>query len=354
MPRFQARIELVIQYRSLIYSYLLSVVKILVFEYITGGGFNKQELPDSLVDEGRLMLNALLDNAIRLNNLEVIVMLDWRLNDSIGIAGIKTVIIRPEHDVTEEFARLVLQSDLVWPIAPEFDGILQNLCQTVEELGKVLLTSPASAVAVAGNKLKTYELLNRHHIAAVPTRMLEDEYSVGEWMIKPVDGVGCADSYVITKRQDFELMVARKASYIIQPHLQGVKTSLSCLFKQGRGWLVCANLQRFEFSNRQYHLAEIVVNHRPDLAPYQSVIAEIARALPELWGYVGIDLIETATQTWVLEINPRLTTSFVGIYDALGVNIAEVVLQLLHGDPILKPVCSRSINVKTKQEIDAV
>lgn len=36
-------------------------MKILVFEYITGGGFNRQELPASLAREGRLMLLALLD-----------------------------------------------------------------------------------------------------------------------------------------------------------------------------------------------------------------------------------------------------------------------------------------------------
>ncbi|MDO9267983.1 MAG: ATP-grasp domain-containing protein [Methylobacter sp.] len=327
-------------------------MKILVFEYITGGGFNKQELPDSLASEGRLMLNALLDNLIQLKSFEITVMFDWRLIDSIGMTGINAVIIRPEHDITEEFARLVKQSDLIWPIAPEFDGILQTLCQTVESLGKILLTSPATAVAIAGNKLKTYKLLNRHHIAAVPTRMVDDYSSSGEWIVKPIDGVGCADSYVLTTRQDFEQMTARKSGYVIQPHLHGTKTSLSCLFKEGSGWLVCANLQRFEFINQQYHLTDIVVNHHPDLGLYQPLIDKIARALPELWGYAGIDLIENE-RTWVLEINPRLTTSFVGIYDALGINIVEAVLQLLHGEPTLNPACNRPITVQAQQETHA-
>jgi predicted ATP-grasp superfamily ATP-dependent carboligase len=328
-------------------------VKILIFEYITGGGFNKQELPDSLVDEGCLMLNALLDNLIRLKGLEVTVMMDWRLNESISMAGINTVSIRPEQNTTDEFARLVKQADLVWPIAPEFDGILQALCQSVASLGKILLTSPTMAVAIAGNKFKTYELLSRHHIASVPTRMLEDDFFPGEWIVKPVDGVGCADSYVITNQLEFEWMAVRKGSYIIQPHLHGAKTSLSCLFKQGRGWLVCVNLQRFALINRQYHLADIVVNHHSDLGSYQQLIDKIARALPELWGYVGVDLIETVEQTWVLEINPRLTTSFAGIYEALGINVAEVVLQLLHGEPMLNPTCSEAITVQVKQEAHA-
>lgn len=327
-------------------------MKVLVSEYITGGGFNKQALPDSLAREGRLMLNALLDNLASLKTIEVTVMLDWRLKDSVGYTGINTVTIKPEHDFTEEFARLSEQCDLVWPIAPEFDDILQNLCRIVESLGKMLLASSATAMAIATNKLKTYELLNKNQIAVVPTRMLDDDFSSGEWIVKPVDGVGCADSYVLANRQDFDRMSTRNGRYIIQPHLQGAKTSLSCLFKQGRGWLVCANLQRFELINQQYHLADIVVNHHSDSGAYQQLIDKIASSLPGLWGYVGIDLIENE-QVWVLEINPRLTTSFVGIYNALGINIAETVLQLLHGDPILNSVCNRSITVQVKQEINA-
>lgn len=327
-------------------------MKILVFEYITGGGFNKQELPDSLAGEGSLMLNALLNNLAGINGLDITVMLDWRISQLIRETGINKLTIKPEHDITEEFFRLVEQSDAVWPIAPEFDNILQTLCQTVESLGKILLTSPAAAVAIAGNKLKTYELLSQHRIATVPTRMFDDVYAPGEWMVKPIDGVGCADSYVINSRQDFERITARKSSYIIQPHLQGEKTSLSCLFKHGRAWLVCVNLQRFELVNGQYHLADIVVNHHPDSGSYQQLITKIAGALPELWGYVGIDLIENE-DSLVLEINPRLTTSFVGIYDALGINIAEAVLQLAHGEPALNPVCNKPITVQAKLEAHA-
>lgn len=328
-------------------------MKILVFEYITGGGFNKQSLPDSLAKEGCLMLNALLDNLARLNSHEIWLMLDWRVKDLVNMVGINPVIINPEHNATEEFARLAKQCDGIWPIAPEFDGILLALCQIVEQLGKPLLTSPALPVAVAGNKFETFELLNRYHIAVVPTQMLTDTFIPGEWMIKPIDGVGCADSHVVTHQHDFERIEGAQAEYIIQPHLQGEKTSLSCLFKQGRGWLLCANRQRFNFIDNQYHLAEIVVNHHNDSGAYQQLIDKIALVLPALWGYVGIDLIETAEQLLVLEINPRLTTSFVGIYDALGINVAKAVLQLLQGEPALNPAWNRSITVQTNQETNA-
>ena len=349
-------------------------MKILVFEYITGGGFNRQELPDLLAREGRLMLQALIDNFRshaehgNESGIELLIMLDSRVSVSINTAGFETVIIQPEQDSHKEFARLALYCDAVWPIAPEFDGILQTLCQTVELSGKPLLTSPACAVAITGNKLNTYLHLKQHHIATAPTRMFTGEASdnqhltqelaelnfatpdckVGEWLVKPVDGAGCVDSYILIDRQDFEQMQLRKGPYIIQPHIQGTKTSLSCLFKQGSGWLLCANLQLFDIINKQYHLSKIIVNHPADSSMYLQLVDTIARALPELWGYVGIDLIETPEQQLVLEINPRLTTSFVGIDAALGINVAENVLQLLRGKPTLKALCNQPITLSVK------
>jgi predicted ATP-grasp superfamily ATP-dependent carboligase len=144
-------------------------------------------------------------------------------------------------------------------------------------------------------------------------------------------------------------MQSRKGQYVIQPHIEGKKTSLSCLFKQGSGWLLCANLQQFDIINQQYHLSKIIVNHDPDSSVYQDLVDNIAHAFPELWGYAGIDLIETPEQRLVLEINPRLTTSFVGINSALGINVAENILQLLEGEPTLKAVCNQPVAINVKQ-----
>jgi predicted ATP-grasp superfamily ATP-dependent carboligase len=327
-------------------------VKILVFEYITGGGFNKQALPGSLAREGGLMLQALLDNLATIDGVELVVMLDERLLGSVNIGG-AMVVIKPENDVMQEFSRLVEQCDAVWPVAPEFGGILQALCQMVEQSGRILLTSPASAVALTGNKLRTYERLLQHDIATVATRLFDTaEYEPGEWIVKSIDGVGCAESYLIEDRQDFAAISSQlpdKTKFIFQPHIQGEKTSLSCLFNQGQGWLLCVNLQRFEIIDKQYQLTECVVNYKADFSPYQGLVRAIAQAFPELWGYAGIDLIETAEQIYVLEINPRLTTSFTGIYKGLGVNVAEQVLQMLNGEPRIHPVCSQSIAVKVRE-----
>jgi predicted ATP-grasp superfamily ATP-dependent carboligase len=55
----------------------------------------------------------------------------------------------------------------------------------------------------------------------------------------------------------------------------------------------------------------------------------VASAVPELWGYAGVDLLRTPTGLRVMEINPRLTTSYAGLSRSLGVNVARMTLDLL-------------------------
>jgi predicted ATP-grasp superfamily ATP-dependent carboligase len=323
-------------------------MKILVFEYITGGGFSRQELPASLAGEGRLMLQALLDGLAMVSGIDATVMLDRRLADSISLHGFTPVVVDREDDCRACFDRLIERFDGVWPVAPEYGGVLSALCRSVERKGVILLTSPSSAVSVAGDKLSTYHRLLEHQIATVPTRLLEERdfrFYQGENIVKPVDGIGCADSYVIVDKEDRETLSSKirgKGRYLVQPHVAGDKTSLSCLFRNGEGWLLCTNRQKFELIERQYHLAEIAVNEGRDWTPFRPLVADIARAFPELWGYAGIDLIETPETVLVLEINPRLTTSFAGIGRALGINAASLVLQLLDGDPVIRPSHSRA------------
>jgi predicted ATP-grasp superfamily ATP-dependent carboligase len=51
---------------------------------------------------------------------------------------------------------------------------------------------------------------------------------------------------------------------------------------------------------------------------------------------VGVDIIIKGDNIFLVEINPRLTTSFIGIYDTLGINIID----LISSKKILKNIIS--------------
>jgi predicted ATP-grasp superfamily ATP-dependent carboligase len=46
-----------------------------------------------------------------------------------------------------------------------------------------------------------------------------------------------------------------------------------------------------------------------------------------------------------LEINPRLTSSFVGIHAATGVNVCAGVMQLIETTPVIMPTHSQTIQL---------
>src|SRR5690606_23926266 len=68
---------------------------------------------------------------------------------------------------------------------------------------------------------------------------------------------------------------------------------------------------------------------------FDMLAGQIAQALPDLAGYIGVDVIfdvDNPQQFEVLEINPRLTTSYTGLKKAIGVNPAALILDLFNLD----------------------
>ncbi len=325
-------------------------MKILVFEYVTGGGLNNQELPASLFAEARLMLTELLALLTPLSSVTVLVMLDKRVANAINLFNAEPIVLESEQHWLELLVKSAHECDAVWPIAPEFDGLLALVCNAVQSAGKRLLSASADAVSLTANKFLTYQRLCRFGIKTIPTQRLVDaqiDASCNEWIVKAIDGVGCMDSFVVKHEQ--WLLYTQELDgekYIVQPHLQGRKISLSALFSNGLVWLICVNEQHFELVQGCYQLRQILVNALSSNAVYVELLQQIAQAFPELWGYIGIDLIENSEGCFVLEINPRLTTSFVGIERAIGINIAEQVLLMLDTEPCLHIKRNDVITVK--------
>lgn len=282
-------------------------MKVLIFEYITASG---EEMPESLRHEGQMMLDALLQNFTSIENVEIVLATKKNFHNQL-----KTV-------------------DAAWVIAPEFDGILQHFCELVENENKILLTSPSKAVCLTANKLTTFEMLAAAQIETVPTEIFNPTKcydKTREWIIKPIDGAGASNTFLLQSEKDWFALPSFETTFLIQPHIHGKKISLSCIFQNGQARLLCVNLQVFEMKKQKFELKNIAVNFKQDDGRYQKLVSQIAIAFPNLFGYVGIDLIENETSCFVLEINPRLTTSFVQIEEKIGVNVAKLVIDCALG-----------------------
>ena len=244
------------------------------------------------------------------------------------------------------WCKVLQRVDHVWPIAPETEGILESLSRAIAKAdpGKLLGSSPET-VALAADKLLTYRHLRSHGIACVPT------WSVSEfsrqvpppWVIKPRDGVGCEGV-----RKIMELpSPAPSGDDLIQPFIEGEVLSLSVLCDRGDAVLLAVNRQMIEEREEAVHLTGCLVNTLTDHAgSYQGLCQRIAAALPGLWGYVGIDLIVQGEVPLILEINPRLTLSYVGLSRSLGENVADQIIALKHGELCLNEIAQRRKQIK--------
>ena len=164
----------------------------------------------------------------------------------------------------------------------------------------------------------------------------------GKYVAKPDDGVGCEDTRCFDDFAQMQtwLQQGRQTSHVIQPWLAGEAASISMLCRNGQAWLLSCNQQLVELHDNQFVYRGSVINGmlQDGMSQHWDAFADIANriaaALPGLFGYVGVDVMVKYNDITVLEINPRLTTSYAGLTQATGLNVAGLVLDLFYNRPM--------------------
>ena len=101
--------------------------------------------------------------------------------------------------------------------------------------------------------------------------------------------------------------------------------------------------------NAQRVTAAAGFSYRGGSTPFDHPLAEAAAvaaartcaAIPGLRGYVGVDLVLTDSDPVVIEVNPRLTMSYLGVRAVLDENVAALALEACHGRLPGRPVARR-------------
>lgn len=323
-------------------------MKIVIAEFVLGGGLAAETASLSLLREAGMMLQALLAELKPLN-LEIGVMLDCRYQHLFA-DEIEKIIVQPEDDFYDCLERALSQYEVFWPIAPESDQVLARMVETAEKKAIDIIASDRSAIRLCSDKSATIQHLTPFFEVPETHKLVDfDPVFPSTWVIKLIDGAGCEQTFVIDTEALFQATLSeiQPENFIIQRFVPGRAISLSALFRQGKGWLLTVNEQVMSQQDNCLNLSACRVNCvNRHLVRYQQVIDDIAQVIPGLWGYAGIDLIESEDgRLTILEINPRLTTSYAGIFAATGVNIAEKILQLRQGEPLLHFTKDESITV---------
>ena len=313
-------------------------MRVFAFEFFSGGGLLGRPLPPSLAREGDLMLRTLVGE-LAAAGVDVIGSRDPRLPP---LESCETLPATGTGSLEELFAGGIAAADAVWPTAPEGGGILHWLGGMVEEAGRVLLGCTPAAVRLAGSKRETARCLAASGIPVAPTYAPDEMLPQlpGPWVVKPDDGAGCDGLELLAGHAEATVRLASgDGGLVAQPWLQGDPWSLSLLCAGGDAHLLACNRQQNGWEGGLLRLQSILVNARaPADARFDQLARAIAGAVSGLWGYVGVDLVLGADGPIVLEVNPRLTTSYCGLPAALDRNVAALVLDLSRTGDLPRPL----------------
>jgi predicted ATP-grasp superfamily ATP-dependent carboligase len=290
---------------------------VLVHEYVTGGGLASEELPASWASEGRAMRRTLAEDFARLDGVRIVMTLDARLPDEPG--DWTTVRVGPGQE-PDLFARLAAECDYTLCVAPETGGILERRAITIERARGRSLGSSPGAIALCADKLRLAEHLLRIGIDTPPSRRVcpardglprDHPYPA---VLKPIDGAGSVDTYEIASPDDVPCSALAMPGAMLQPFVPGrVMSAAFLIVPQADPLLLGLADQTIERAGGRFAYLGGVVPSRIDFDDAPLIAA--ARSVPGLLGWVGIDFVwdaEAETMT-VLEINPRVTTSYVGL-----------------------------------------
>lgn len=311
-------------------------MKILLLEYITAGGLSSRPLPPSLLREGELMRNALLADFSMIKDVEILITYDYRLGAAEFTS--QAICIEKDADVSSIWRELLSACDAALIVAPETDGILANLSKMVESSGVINLGCQTLAVEIATNKYDTYQNLKNAGILTISTYTADEFLQLesnqnSAYVIKPFDGAGCENTFYFANQADVSVWLQQHQhqwhKFVVQPYQIGTPASISILCKDGDAWLLSCNQQTTKIANSEITYQGSVVNGLTQYQPLFSQLAKkIASVIPSLNGYVGVDVIVDNTDVYVVEINPRITTSYIGLRESIGLNPAQLILDL--------------------------
>ena len=328
-------------------------MNVAVLEYLSGGGLMGNVGSPSLRQEGFAMLSA-LSNDLVLSRHQVYTCLDreslTQRNSlhrdvqvhAIGPAGL---------DWLKEWDAIARTCDRTIVIAPELDYQLEQIVERLRATGSIVVASSKDFLLATSDKLKTAQLLSKSNVAHPSTCTLSQFVDESTNATTPIpmtvkrrDGAGCADMKYFANASVVKNWHAKQDingdEWIVQPWLAGRSASMAIIADDE--WHVLGAVeQSIELvtpsSDREIANVSYLGGTGPLLGVTRNQLKLLAkkvrRSLPSgAHGWIGIDFLVPmdpvcSEELVVIEVNPRLTTSYLGYRKWYGHRLALALVE---------------------------
>ena len=240
-------------------------------------------------------------------------------------------------DEERTFRRLARWADFSLIIAPEFDGLLHTRCRWVEEEKGQLFGPSSQAVSCCADKLTLSCRLRASGVPmpeCCPASQCDLRFPV---ICKPRCGAGSQATFLVGDRADLAKVVETAAQegwageMMCQRFVPGYAASVAFLIGPKETLALVPAAQhlsedgRFRYGGGSVPLAAELAERAIRVA--RSAVDSVSG----LRGYIGVDVVLGETD-WVMEINPRLTTSYLGLRALAEANLGEMMVRIVRGE----------------------
>ena len=324
---------------------------ILVFEYFTASGENDK----CIISEAEALIISLLDD---LKEFDVsLVINESYKNIAEGYDNVNAISIN--QDVVSWLKYNAGNFNKAIFISAENDNNLYNITKILEENDVKIYNSSSEACLVASDKYETYEALPsdipqprsfkfkidpkwywKRAIENLHEKwQAEDPLTPLKLIIKPLSGVDCEDIVVIEKIEDLTLDLDKifkpGSRVIVQEFIEGTDISVSLISDGTNAVPISLNKQYVQLKNdKGTYLGGML----PFESEFKQEAFEIAKKAVEsvegMKGFVGVDLLINSDEkdiysVYLLEINSRFTTPYVGLNKIANFNIGKTIIDLI-------------------------
>lgn len=243
-----------------------------------------------------------------------------------GISWDNMIIINNENEYYHWLKHAKNHFDWIILIAPPVE-----LTMLSEIVGEKLLGPPYNLVKIFSDKSSTINALEECGVKTPRTMLAEDLTSISEklselnppYVVKPTLLAGSECVYFAENESD-ALRLAREAikcdpsgRALIQEYINGVHGSISVIYGENNYLFYSLNLQLILLSgSRLRYIGGILPTRITSLKEKAEIVLnKLIKCYPLLRGYIGLDIVWTGKDVYVVEVNPRPTTSIIGIYE---------------------------------------
>lgn len=308
-------------------------MKILVYEFFSGGltlGSGYEEMEKAAPVEGMAMLRAALTDFSKVKDVFAFTVASSHAARKLEKYSKDFEIRKTGKNPRKAFERAVEDCDAALIIAPETGGALVELNDFVAYKTKKLLGCGREAVSVTADKLAFANIMEEAGLPHPENIWLGRACGAlpDDVVIKPISGAG---AFKVSKIPSGGKIGSLKTGFMAQRYIHGESMSL-CIVSGKAGAEILSVNRQFLTDDFEYEEGEIL-----DMQP-GAVLADIVRklrkAVPGLEGYWGMDFVQTENGPVVIEVNPRLTTSYCALSSAMDINPADAILSAVLGEPI--------------------